>query len=149
MRGLETTATYDRETQVRGQSRPAPCLPHARMQPGNQENRPPLASTQEFVLHSPTLTSTKWWPGGLGKTSTHAVVMARLFTQGKDHGPHAFVVRAHARACVRRVRFHVLARAVMACVCPHVAVAHPARTQLTTAALPPPPAAAAGAAEEP
>jgi hypothetical protein len=25
------------------------------------------------VLHSPTLTSTKWWPGGLGKTATHAV----------------------------------------------------------------------------
>lgn len=21
-------------------------------------------STQEFVLHSPTITSTKWWPGG-------------------------------------------------------------------------------------
>jgi Acyl-coenzyme A oxidase N-terminal len=29
--------------------------------------------TKEWVLHSPTLTSTKWWPGGLGKTATHAV----------------------------------------------------------------------------
>ena len=28
---------------------------------------------QEFVLHTPTLTATKWWPGGLGKTSTHVV----------------------------------------------------------------------------
>ena len=33
VRGLETTATYDPDT-------------------------------QEFVAHSPTLTSTKWWPGG-------------------------------------------------------------------------------------
>ena len=28
---------------------------------------------QQFVLHTPTLTATKWWPGGLGKTSTHVV----------------------------------------------------------------------------
>ena len=28
---------------------------------------------QEFVLHTPTLAATKWWPGGLGKTSTHVV----------------------------------------------------------------------------
>lgn len=26
---------------------------------------------KEFVVHSPSLESTKWWPGGLGKTSTH------------------------------------------------------------------------------
>ncbi|KAL6761791.1 acyl-CoA dehydrogenase/oxidase C-terminal [Haematococcus lacustris] len=62
VRGLETTATYDK-------------------------------AKQEFVLHSPTLTSTKWWPGGMGKTSTHAVVMARLFLDGKDYGPHAFIVQ--------------------------------------------------------
>ncbi|PIK44722.1 putative peroxisomal acyl-coenzyme A oxidase 1 isoform X3 [Apostichopus japonicus] len=50
-------------------------------------------STQEFVLHSPTLTSMKWWPGNLGKTVTHAVVAARLITQGKDHGTHMFMVQ--------------------------------------------------------
>ena len=54
--------------------------------------------TLSFIIHSPTLTSTKWWPGGLGKTATHAVVMARLITRGKDgkdedYGPHAFVVQ--------------------------------------------------------
>nr|CAA04688.1 putative acyl-CoA oxidase [Hordeum vulgare subsp. vulgare] len=27
-------------------------------------------STDEFVMHSPTLASCKWWPGGLGKAST-------------------------------------------------------------------------------
>lgn len=52
-----------------------------------------LRQAQEFVLHSPTLTSTKWWPGGMGKTASHAVVMARLFVAGRDHGPHAFIVQ--------------------------------------------------------
>jgi hypothetical protein len=37
----------------------------------------------EFVIHSPTLTATKWWPGGLGKTATHVICMARLFLKGK------------------------------------------------------------------
>ncbi len=74
-RGLETTATYDPEK-------------------------------QEFILHSPTPTSYKWWPGvffciasdwfdvslivdwsgGLGKVSTHSVVMARLFIKGMRVG---------------------------------------------------------------
>jgi acyl-CoA oxidase len=51
------------------------------------------AEKEQFVIHSPTLTATKWWPGGMGKTSTHAVVMARLITHGIDRGPHAFVVQ--------------------------------------------------------
>ncbi|XP_075908986.1 peroxisomal acyl-coenzyme A oxidase 1 isoform X3 [Petromyzon marinus] len=51
------------------------------------------AATQEFVLHSPTVTSIKWWPGGLGKTSNHAVVLAQLYTRGKCHGLHAFIVQ--------------------------------------------------------
>ncbi|GLU05553.1 hypothetical protein SLE2022_226500 [Rubroshorea leprosula] len=49
--------------------------------------------TDEFVIHSPTLTSSKWWPGGLGKVSTHAVVYARLITDGEDHGIHGFIVQ--------------------------------------------------------
>lgn len=55
-------------------------------------------------MHSPTLTSTKWWPGGMGKTATHAVVMARLILKGRDHGPHAFIVQ-------------VCRQAVCVCVC--------------------------------
>jgi acyl-CoA oxidase len=45
VRGLETTAIYDKQT-------------------------------DEFIIHSPTLTSRKWWPGALGKSSTHACVYA-------------------------------------------------------------------------
>ena len=51
------------------------------------------SSTQEFVLHSPTVTATKWWPGCLGKSSNHAVVVAQLWTQGKCYGPHPFIVQ--------------------------------------------------------
>lgn len=50
-------------------------------------------TTQEFVIHSPTQTSIKWWPGGLGHTSTHAIVPARLITKSKDHGMHLFIVQ--------------------------------------------------------
>jgi acyl-CoA oxidase len=49
-------------------------------------------ATDEFILETPTLTSMKWWPGSLGKTATHCVVMARLLLKGKDHGMHAFVL---------------------------------------------------------
>ncbi|KAM0934278.1 putative acyl-CoA oxidase, acyl-CoA dehydrogenase/oxidase and middle domain superfamily [Dioscorea sansibarensis] len=49
--------------------------------------------SDEFVIHSPTLTSSKWWPGGLGKASTHAVVFARLITDGQDYGVHGFIVQ--------------------------------------------------------
>ncbi|CAK9173271.1 unnamed protein product [Ilex paraguariensis] len=51
------------------------------------------AQTDEFIIHSPTLTSSKWWPGGLGKVSTHAVVYARLILDGEDHGIHGFLVQ--------------------------------------------------------
>ncbi|CAH2059211.1 unnamed protein product [Thlaspi arvense] len=49
--------------------------------------------TDQFIIHSPTQTSSKWWPGGLGKVSTHAVVYARLITNGKDYGVHGFIVQ--------------------------------------------------------
>ena len=63
IRGLETTATYD-------------------------------SQTEEFVLHSPTITAYKWWPGGLGKTANCAVVMANLITpDGVKRGPTAFFVQ--------------------------------------------------------
>ncbi|EEY69652.1 acyl-CoA dehydrogenase/oxidase [Phytophthora infestans T30-4] len=48
--------------------------------------------TQTFILNSPTLTSRKWWPGGLGKTATHAIVHAKLQIDGDDEGVQAFIV---------------------------------------------------------
>ena len=48
--------------------------------------------TQEFVIHSPTLTATKWWIGLAGQTATHAAVFARLIIGATDHGVHTFVV---------------------------------------------------------
>mmetsp|Transcript_37 Transcript_37/g.48 ORF Transcript_37/g.48 Transcript_37/m.48 type:complete len:671 (+) Transcript_37:37-2049(+) len=51
-----------------------------------------VPETDEFRMDSPTLTSMKWWPGGLGKVSTHAMVIARLVIYGKDYGIHNFVV---------------------------------------------------------
>jgi acyl-CoA oxidase len=47
---------------------------------------------QEFIINSPTLTSRKWWPGGLGKTATHAVVHAQLCIDGEHKGVQAFIV---------------------------------------------------------
>ncbi|KAI9880063.1 MAG: hypothetical protein M1830_005795 [Pleopsidium flavum] len=65
--------------------------------------------TKEFVLHSPTLTASKWWNGTLGRTATHAIVVAQLLLQlslpptndaGQDSktkytsfGPHPFIVQ--------------------------------------------------------
>lgn len=56
------------------------------------------SKSMEFVLHSPTLTASKWWNGTLGRTATHAVIIAKLFVpdgQGNDvdHGPRPFIVR--------------------------------------------------------
>ena len=52
---------------------------------------------REFVLHSPTLTASKWWNGTLGRTATHAVVVAQLMLPSDggwvSQGPHPFIVR--------------------------------------------------------
>ncbi|KAF6098419.1 acyl-CoA oxidase 2 [Phyllostomus discolor] len=50
------------------------------------------ADTQEFVLHSPTITATKWWPGDLARSATHALVQAQLICSGTRRGMHAFIV---------------------------------------------------------
>lgn len=61
LRGLETTATFDRVT-------------------------------DEFVIHSPYLTSLKWWPTGM-YCCTHGAVMANLVIDGKNYGFHGFMVQ--------------------------------------------------------
>lgn len=51
-----------------------------------------VKETQEFELHTPSITAAKWWIGGLGLAATHAVVQAKLITNGRDFGVHPFVV---------------------------------------------------------
>lgn len=47
-----------------------------------------------FVINSPTLTSAKFWPGTLGRTANHAMVIARLIDgDGADRGIHNFLVQ--------------------------------------------------------
>ena len=46
-----------------------------------------------WIINSPTLTSTKFWPGTLGRTANHAMVIARLIDgDGIDRGIHNFLV---------------------------------------------------------
>lgn len=53
-----------------------------------------IPETDEIELHSPTLTSMKWWPGALGRTSNFAAVYARLILPGgQDLGAHPILVQ--------------------------------------------------------
>jgi acyl-CoA oxidase len=57
-----------------------------------------VKETESFVLHSPSVESTKWWPAALGRTSTHAIIHARLLLPGvdgkiEDKGVKAFMVQ--------------------------------------------------------
>ncbi|KAI9259370.1 acyl-CoA dehydrogenase/oxidase [Sporodiniella umbellata] len=54
-------------------------------------------TTDEFVIHSPDLTASKWWIGGLGMASTHAAVQAQLVIEGQSFGPHLFIVPIRSR----------------------------------------------------
>ncbi|KAJ5577106.1 Acyl-CoA oxidase [Penicillium sp. DV-2018c] len=56
--------------------------------------------TKEFVLHSPTLTASKWWNGSLGRVANHTIVVAQLLLpvpgspdKYVSHGPHPFIVQ--------------------------------------------------------
>eukprot|EP01132_Coremiostelium_polycephalum_P008423 gene8423-10342_t len=56
-----------------------------------------IKETDEFEINSPTLTSTKWWVGGLGKLCTHTVVFGQLWLKDEhgqltNYGPHAVLV---------------------------------------------------------
>ncbi|MBS0629858.1 MAG: acyl-CoA dehydrogenase family protein [Verrucomicrobia bacterium] len=52
-----------------------------------------IKETDEFIIHSPTLTATKWWIGSAAQTATHTVVYAKLILNGEDLGTHNFLVR--------------------------------------------------------
>jgi len=46
----------------------------------------------EFVIHTPTITATKWWPGDLGLHCTHAVVFAQTYINGEKYPVLPYVV---------------------------------------------------------
>ncbi|KAI8075645.1 acyl-CoA dehydrogenase/oxidase [Thamnidium elegans] len=50
-------------------------------------------ATDEFVINSPTITSTKWWIGMAGQTATHTVLIAQTIINGKNVGLNWFVVQ--------------------------------------------------------
>lgn len=53
-----------------------------------------IPQSDEFEIHSPTMTSTKWWIGALGKTATHGVIQAQLILpKGVNVGPHLFFIQ--------------------------------------------------------
>ncbi|CEG36507.1 peroxisomal acyl-coenzyme a [Plasmopara halstedii] len=52
-----------------------------------------IPADDEFEIHSPTVTSMKWWPGALARTANFGVVYARLLLGGKDYGVHNFMVQ--------------------------------------------------------
>ncbi|GBP29033.1 Probable peroxisomal acyl-coenzyme A oxidase 1 [Eumeta japonica] len=51
------------------------------------------SKTKEFILNTPTLTSSKWWPGGLGHTANYCVVVAQLYINAKHYGIHSFMLQ--------------------------------------------------------
>ncbi|GJJ75981.1 acyl-CoA oxidase [Entomortierella parvispora] len=67
-------------------------LGHSSNLPGLETTSTFDRSTDEFVIHSPTQTSTKWWIGMAGRTATHTVAMCRTLVDGKDYGPNWFYV---------------------------------------------------------
>ncbi|KAL2783055.1 hypothetical protein BJX66DRAFT_345288 [Aspergillus keveii] len=55
-------------------------------------------NTNDFTIHSPTLTAAKWWNGSLGRTANHAIIVAQLLLpddngKPKSYGPHQFVAQ--------------------------------------------------------
>nr|BAK02006.1 predicted protein [Hordeum vulgare subsp. vulgare] len=51
--------------------------------------------TDSFVLNTPTLTSTKFWPGALARSSNYALLMAHLYAPDRNHpcGNQMFLVQ--------------------------------------------------------
>ncbi len=47
----------------------------------------------EFIINTPSLEAMKWWPGDLGLSATHIILVARLIAKGVDHGAQCFFIQ--------------------------------------------------------
>jgi acyl-CoA oxidase len=48
--------------------------------------------TDEFVLNTPTITATKWWPGEIAHFANHALVFAKLIIHDEDGEANSYGV---------------------------------------------------------
>lgn len=48
--------------------------------------------SDEIVIHTPSVSATKWWIGGAASTATHCSVFAQLIVNGKTYGTKTFIV---------------------------------------------------------
>ncbi|GAA5932222.1 hypothetical protein JCM1841_005155 [Sporobolomyces salmonicolor] len=46
----------------------------------------------EFVIHTPSVSATKWWIGGAAHSATHCAVFAQLIVKGVCYGTKTFIV---------------------------------------------------------
>ena len=49
--------------------------------------------TNEWVIHTPSITAYKFWPGSLGIFSNHMALYAKCIVGDVDHGPKPFFVQ--------------------------------------------------------
>jgi acyl-CoA oxidase len=49
-------------------------------------------ATDEFIINTPNDLAMKFWIGGASKTATLSAVFANLIINGKNEGPHVFIV---------------------------------------------------------
>lgn len=47
--------------------------------------------SDEFVIHTPNVSATKWWIGGAAQTATHCAVFAQLIVKGVGYGTKTFI----------------------------------------------------------
>mmetsp|Transcript_10859 Transcript_10859/g.16487 ORF Transcript_10859/g.16487 Transcript_10859/m.16487 type:complete len:108 (+) Transcript_10859:1-324(+) len=48
--------------------------------------------SDEFVIHTPCMEATKWWPGDIGRMSNVALVFAKLIIPDDDGAQNAYGV---------------------------------------------------------
>ncbi|CAM9845948.1 unnamed protein product [Choristocarpus tenellus] len=51
-----------------------------------------IPETDEFEINTPSISATKWWPGTMGRTANHAMVIAHLVIAERRYGIHNFIV---------------------------------------------------------